>query len=110
MSSTATLADGGRCQLIDRGAHCSVHQSVEGAFCNLRLEIVLDTRWIHPVHHEQWALGLSNYRLCNTAYKSPTYGAEPSVTYHDVLTAVLIRVDLEANSQRGRTSPPHLLP
>jgi uncharacterized protein YjbI with pentapeptide repeats len=27
-----------------------------------------------------------------------------------VLTAVLIRVDLEANSQRGRTSPPHLLP
>jgi FkbM family methyltransferase len=27
-----------------------------------------------------------------------------------VLTAVLIRIDLEANSQRGRTIPPHLLP
>ncbi len=27
---------------------------------------------------------------------------------NDVLTAVLIRVDPEANSQRGRTSPPHL--
>jgi uncharacterized protein YjbI with pentapeptide repeats len=26
------------------------------------------------------------------------------------LTAVLIRIDLEANSRRGRTSPPHLLP